>query len=108
MPHGPAWGPRRAAAALAETVDAGRTIEAHRLGERRIELSERRIKEWTAWERYTLYLRSVLGRGGIPRDGFPTHARPDRGRAARLCLGPRGKGGQGASPAAFPDARPRP
>ncbi|QEV16505.1 ABC transporter ATP-binding protein [Streptomyces alboniger] len=48
------------AAALAETVDAGRTIEAHRLGERRIELSERRIKEWTAWERYTLFLRSVL------------------------------------------------
>ncbi|MGA4847156.1 ABC transporter ATP-binding protein [Streptomyces sp. G5(2025)] len=48
------------AAALAETVDAGRTVEAHRLGERRIELSERRIKEWTAWERYTLYLRSVL------------------------------------------------
>lgn len=48
------------AAALAETVDAGRTIEAHRLGVQRIELSERRIKEWTAWERYTLYLRSVL------------------------------------------------
>lgn len=48
------------AAALAETVDAGRTIEAHRLDQRRIDLSERRIKEWTAWERYTLYLRSVL------------------------------------------------
>ncbi|WP_393099915.1 ABC transporter ATP-binding protein [Streptomyces sp. LN325] len=48
------------AAALAETVDAGRTVEAHRLGERRIDLSERRIKEWTAWERYTLWLRSVL------------------------------------------------
>ncbi|MFF0970472.1 ABC transporter ATP-binding protein [Streptomyces sp. NPDC003703] len=48
------------AAALAETVDAGRTVEAHRLGERRIALSERRIKEWTAWERYTLWLRSVL------------------------------------------------
>ncbi|MFI7388259.1 ABC transporter ATP-binding protein [Streptomyces sp. NPDC049813] len=48
------------AAALAETVDAGRTIEAHRLGDRRVELSERRVKEWTAWERYTLYLRSVL------------------------------------------------
>ncbi|MFD4631093.1 ABC transporter ATP-binding protein [Streptomyces sp. NPDC058284] len=48
------------AAALTETVDAGRTVEAHRLGPRRIELSERRIKEWTAWERYTLYLRSVL------------------------------------------------
>jgi ABC-type multidrug transport system fused ATPase/permease subunit len=48
------------AAALAETVDAGRTVEAHRLGERRIELSERRVKEWTAWENYTLWLRSVL------------------------------------------------
>ncbi|MCX5088516.1 ABC transporter ATP-binding protein/permease [Streptomyces sp. NBC_00365] len=48
------------AAALAETVDAGRTVEAHRLSERRIELSERRIKEWTAWERYTLWLRTVL------------------------------------------------
>ncbi|MFF4835140.1 ABC transporter ATP-binding protein [Streptomyces sp. NPDC001315] len=48
------------AAALAETVDAGHTIEAHRLGVRRVEQSERRIKEWTAWERYTLWLRSVL------------------------------------------------
>jgi ATP-binding cassette subfamily C protein len=48
------------AAVLAETVDAGRTIEAHRLGDRRIALSDRRIKEWTAWERYTLWLRSVL------------------------------------------------
>ncbi|KUN91414.1 ABC transporter ATP-binding protein [Streptomyces caeruleatus] len=48
------------AAALAETVDAGHTVEAHRLGERRVELSERRIKEWTAWERYTLWLRTVL------------------------------------------------
>jgi ATP-binding cassette subfamily C protein len=48
------------AAALAETVDAGRTVEAHRLGERRVALSEGRIREWTAWERYTLWLRSVL------------------------------------------------
>ncbi|MGV9281233.1 ABC transporter ATP-binding protein [Streptomyces sp. NPDC003730] len=48
------------AAALAETVDAGRTVESHRLDTRRIELSERRISEWTAWERYTLWLRSVL------------------------------------------------
>ncbi|MEU8841169.1 ABC transporter ATP-binding protein [Streptomyces roseus] len=47
-------------AALTETVDAGRTVEAHRLGPARIALSERRIKEWTAWERYTLYLRTVL------------------------------------------------
>jgi ABC-type multidrug transport system fused ATPase/permease subunit len=48
------------AASLAETVDAGRTVEAHRLGARRIELSNQRIREWTAWERYTLWLRSVL------------------------------------------------
>ncbi|MFF6996648.1 ABC transporter ATP-binding protein [Streptomyces sp. NPDC008313] len=48
------------ASALTETVDAGRTVESHRLGDRRIALSERRIKEWTAWERYTLWLRSVL------------------------------------------------
>ncbi|WP_329123387.1 ABC transporter ATP-binding protein [Streptomyces sp. NBC_01353] len=48
------------AGALAETVDAGRTVEAHRLGAGRIALSDRRIAEWTAWERYTLFLRSVL------------------------------------------------
>ncbi|MGP9022193.1 ABC transporter ATP-binding protein [Streptomyces sp. BR1] len=48
------------AAVLAETVDAGRTIEAHRLGARRVELSNQRVKEWTAWERYTLWLRSVF------------------------------------------------
>ncbi|AXG76626.1 ABC transporter ATP-binding protein [Streptomyces paludis] len=48
------------AATLAETVDAGRTVEAHRLGGRRVELSERRVGQWTAWERYTLSLRSVL------------------------------------------------
>ncbi|MFJ4810574.1 ABC transporter ATP-binding protein [Streptomyces longwoodensis] len=48
------------AAALAETVDAGRTVEAHRLGGRRVDLSELRVRQWTAWERYTLWLRSVL------------------------------------------------
>ncbi|MFH9863327.1 ABC transporter ATP-binding protein [Streptomyces sp. NPDC017202] len=47
-------------AALAETVGAGRTVEAHRLGDRRVGLSELRIKQWTAWEDYTLWLRSVL------------------------------------------------
>ncbi|MGA5352015.1 ABC transporter ATP-binding protein [Streptomyces thermodiastaticus] len=46
--------------ALAETVDAARTVEAHRLGARRVALSDRRITYWTAWERYTLWLRSVL------------------------------------------------
>ena len=44
---------------LAETVDAGRTVEALRLGERRTELTDRKIGEWLAWERYTLWLRSV-------------------------------------------------
>ncbi|MEU9761479.1 ABC transporter ATP-binding protein [Streptomyces sp. NPDC047985] len=48
------------AAVLAETVDAGRTVEAHRLGKRRVALSDRRVQQWTAWERYTLFLRSVL------------------------------------------------
>ncbi|MFD0149841.1 ABC transporter ATP-binding protein [Streptomyces sp. NPDC055721] len=48
------------AGALAETVDAGRTVEAHRLGARRIALSDERITSWVAWERYTLFLRSVL------------------------------------------------
>ncbi|AWW40933.1 ABC transporter ATP-binding protein [Streptomyces cadmiisoli] len=48
------------AAALAETVDAGRTVEAHRLGTDRVRLSDQRVREWTAWERYTLWLRSVL------------------------------------------------
>ncbi|MGY4972368.1 ABC transporter ATP-binding protein [Streptomyces nigrescens] len=47
-------------AVLTESVDAGRTVEAHRLGARRIALSERRIREWTQWERFTLFLRSVL------------------------------------------------
>ncbi|MBL1068081.1 ABC transporter ATP-binding protein [Streptomyces sp. 7-21] len=48
------------AGVLAETVDAGRTIEAHRLERRRVALSDLRIKQWTSWERYTLWLRSVL------------------------------------------------
>jgi ABC-type multidrug transport system fused ATPase/permease subunit len=48
------------AAVLAESVDAGRTIEAHGLGARREELSRLRIGQWVAWERYTLWLRTVL------------------------------------------------
>ncbi|WP_327292368.1 ABC transporter ATP-binding protein [Streptomyces sp. NBC_01198] len=48
------------AAVLAESVDAGRTIEAHGLGDRRQELSRRRIGQWVAWERYTMWLRTVL------------------------------------------------
>jgi ABC-type multidrug transport system fused ATPase/permease subunit len=48
------------AAVLAESVDAGRTIEAHRLSDRRVRLSSTRIRQWVAWERYTMWLRSVL------------------------------------------------
>ncbi|WP_031513836.1 ABC transporter ATP-binding protein [Streptomyces sp. NRRL F-5123] len=48
------------AAALTESVDAGRTIEAHGLGNRREELSRTRIGQWVAWERYTMWLRTVL------------------------------------------------
>jgi ABC-type multidrug transport system fused ATPase/permease subunit len=48
------------ASALAETVDAGRTVESHRLGDRRIGLGDTRIGQWVAWERYTLYLRMIL------------------------------------------------
>ncbi|MEV7181246.1 ABC transporter ATP-binding protein [Kitasatospora sp. NPDC093679] len=44
---------------LAETVDAGRTVETLRLGEQRVRLADRKIGEWVAWERYTLWLRSV-------------------------------------------------
>jgi ABC-type multidrug transport system fused ATPase/permease subunit len=48
------------ASALAETVDAGRTVESHRLGDRRIKLGDTRIGQWVAWERYTLFLRMIL------------------------------------------------
>jgi ABC-type multidrug transport system fused ATPase/permease subunit len=48
------------ASGLAETVDAGRTVESHRLGDRRIKLGDTRIGQWVAWERYTLYLRMIL------------------------------------------------
>ncbi|WP_019544510.1 ABC transporter ATP-binding protein [Streptomyces sulphureus] len=48
------------AAALAETIDAGRTIEAHRLSARRVALSDRRVAQWTGWERYTMWLRTII------------------------------------------------
>ncbi|WP_037570534.1 ABC transporter ATP-binding protein [Phaeacidiphilus oryzae] len=46
--------------AIAETVDAGRTVEALGLGERRVRATDERIGTWTSWERYTLWLRSVF------------------------------------------------
>ena len=46
-------------AAVAETVDAGRTLEAYRLGGRRVADTDARIGQWLGWERYTLSLRTV-------------------------------------------------
>jgi ABC-type multidrug transport system fused ATPase/permease subunit len=45
---------------ITETIDAGRTIEAYRLGPMRVERADNAIKRWLSWERYTLYLRSVF------------------------------------------------
>ncbi len=45
-------------AALAETVDGGRTVEAYRLGPERVALTDGRIRRWVSWERYTLSLRT--------------------------------------------------
>jgi ABC-type multidrug transport system fused ATPase/permease subunit len=47
-------------AVVAEGVDAGRTIEAYRLGESRVAFTDRKVGEWLDWERYTLFLRSVF------------------------------------------------
>ncbi|MGW0562784.1 ABC transporter ATP-binding protein [Streptomyces sp. NPDC003016] len=47
-------------ATLAESIDAARTIEAHRLGPRRLARSEEHIRGWTGWQRVTMRLRSVL------------------------------------------------
>jgi ABC-type multidrug transport system fused ATPase/permease subunit len=46
--------------AIAETVDAGRTVEALGLGDRRVRVADERIRTWVSWERYTLWLRTVL------------------------------------------------
>ena len=44
---------------VAESVDAGRTIETYRLGRRRVRDTDSAIKTWTGWERRTLFLRCV-------------------------------------------------
>jgi ABC-type multidrug transport system fused ATPase/permease subunit len=44
---------------VAESVDAGRTIETYRLGRRRVRDTDSAIKTWTIWERRTLFLRCV-------------------------------------------------
>jgi ABC-type multidrug transport system fused ATPase/permease subunit len=45
---------------IQESVAAGRTIEAFRLGPQRIDQTDRHIKTWIAWERTTLGLRTVF------------------------------------------------
>jgi ABC-type multidrug transport system fused ATPase/permease subunit len=44
-------------ASIAETVDAGQTIELYRLEQQRIDVTNSRIRRWVSWERYTLWLR---------------------------------------------------
>ena len=45
---------------LQETVNAARTIESLRLGPRRITQTDDDIREWIAWERRTLRLRTAF------------------------------------------------
>jgi ABC-type multidrug transport system fused ATPase/permease subunit len=45
-------------ASVSETVDAGHTVEAYRLGPARVRLTDARIRRWVSWERYTLWLRT--------------------------------------------------
>jgi ABC-type multidrug transport system fused ATPase/permease subunit len=44
-------------ASVAETVDAGQTVELYRLEQQRIRVTDDRIRRWISWERYTLWLR---------------------------------------------------
>jgi len=45
---------------ISESVSAGRTIEAFRLGPARVAQTDRHIKTWIDWERTTLGLRTVF------------------------------------------------
>ncbi|HZG94414.1 MAG TPA: ABC transporter ATP-binding protein [Mycobacteriales bacterium] len=49
----------RVTAGVVETADAGRSVEALGLQDRRVERTERDIRDWIAAERYTLWLRTV-------------------------------------------------
>jgi ABC-type multidrug transport system fused ATPase/permease subunit len=46
-------------ASVAETVDAGQTVELYQLERSRIGVTDRRIARWISWERYTLWLRCM-------------------------------------------------
>jgi ABC-type multidrug transport system fused ATPase/permease subunit len=50
----------KAIATVQESVSAGRTIEAFRLGPRRVAKSEEDLQEWLATEKYTLRLRTIF------------------------------------------------
>ena len=52
---------------LAETVDAGQTVEALRLGDDRVALTDAKVRHWIDWARYTLWLRTVF----FPAVDFP-------------------------------------
>jgi ABC-type multidrug transport system fused ATPase/permease subunit len=47
-------------AEVAEAVDAGRTLEAYRLGPARVARTDGTIRRWISWERYTMFLRTVF------------------------------------------------
>ena len=47
-------------AGVQETVAAGRTIEAFRLGASRVSRTDSDIRDWVGWERTTLWLRTVF------------------------------------------------
>ncbi|KND25232.1 ABC transporter ATP-binding protein [Streptomyces acidiscabies] len=53
--------------AIAETVDAGRTVEALRLGPERVRATDERIGRWLSWDRYTMWLRCCF----LPTVGLP-------------------------------------
>jgi ABC-type multidrug transport system fused ATPase/permease subunit len=46
-------------ASVAETVDAGTTVELYRLDQQRVDVTDARIHRWVQWERYTLWLRCM-------------------------------------------------
>jgi ABC-type multidrug transport system fused ATPase/permease subunit len=62
---GPAYvheaaGYARVNSGMQETVAAGRTIEAFRLGQARIDRTDSDIRDWIGWERQTLWLRTIF------------------------------------------------
>ena len=59
---------------VAESVDAGRTIESLGLGQRRVELTDRAIHRWLSWEEYTRRLRTFFFPGIEAATSLPISA----------------------------------